>query len=101
MPEFIPIFFVLFFAVFIAMIIYSISYASKLRKQNNIPIKSFSVDGKKYFIFSKQNYNRYYNNQVVYELRDRNNLVIGTFNSLNDILVLLSIDEFPSEDMFE
>lgn len=100
MPEITGTFFLIFFSVFIGIIIYSISRANSLRKQNDTPIKKFSVDGIQYLIYSKQSYNRYYSNQVVYELRDKNNQIIGTFNSLNDILVLLNIDKFPSEDMF-
>ena len=83
------------------MIVISISNtAKKIRKRNNEPIKKFNVHGKTYVIYSKLNYNRYYSNQVLYELRDSNGNILGSFNSLNDILVLLNLDEFPKEDIF-
>lgn len=99
MPQFFSVFIILFFAVFISIIILMITQTKKINQQNNTPIKQFSVEGKKYLIFSKQR-NSYYSNIVIYELRDSNGSVLGSFNSLNDILVLLNIDKFPSEDIF-
>jgi uncharacterized protein YpmB len=99
MPGFISVFIVLFFAVFVSIIILMVKQTKKMNQQNNTPIKQFSVEGKKYLIFSKQT-NSYYSHNVIYELRNSNNIVIGSFNSLNDILVLLNIDKFPSEDIF-
>lgn len=99
MPGFFSVFIVLFFAVFISIIVLMITQTRKIHQQNKTPIKQFSVEGKKYLVYSKQS-NSYYHNNVVYELRDANNNVIGSFNSLNDILVLLNIDKFPSEDIF-
>jgi len=99
MPQFFSVFIILFFAVFISIIILMITQSKKMHQQNNTPIKQFSVDGKKYSIYSKQT-NSYYSHNVIYELRDSNGQVVGSFNSLNDILVLLNIDNFPSEDIF-
>ena len=100
MPEFFAGFAFIFLAVFISLVVVTISNAVKVRKSNKEPIKKFNLDGKMYLIYSKQNYNRYYSNQVMYELKDPNGNVLGTFNSLNDILVLLNLDKFPSEDIF-
>lgn len=100
MPPFFSGFFVIFFIVFILIVVTGITNNLKIRKRNQEPIKKFSVEGKTYLIYSKLNYNRYYNNQVMYELRDSNGNILGSFNSLNDILVLLNLDEFPKEDIF-
>lgn len=101
MPPFFSGFITIFFIIFVLMIVISISNtAKKIRKRNQEPIKKFNVDGKTYVIYSKLNYNRYYSNQVLYELRDSNGNILGSFNSLNDILVLLNLDEFPKEDIF-
>src|SRR5690554_4464432 len=100
MPPFFSGFFVIFFIVFIVIVVTGITNNLKIRKRNQEPIKKFSVEGKSYLIYSKLNYNRYYNNQVMYELRDSNGNILGSFNSLNDILVLLNLDEFPKEDIF-
>lgn len=102
MPPFFSGFITIFFIIFVLMIVISISNtAKKIRKRNQEPIKKFNVDGKTYVIYSKLNYNRYYSNQVLYELRDSNGNILGSFNSLNDILVLLNLDEFPKEDLFD
>jgi len=100
MPPFFSGFFTIFFIVFIIVVVVSITNTLKIRKRNHEPIKKFKVNGKSYVIYSKLNYNRYYNNQVRYELRDSDGNVLGSFNSLNDILVLLNLDEFPQEDIF-
>ena len=101
MPPFFSGFITIFFIIFVLMVVISISNTAKIRKRNHEPIKKFNVDGKTYVIYSKLNYNRYYSNQVLYELRDSNGNILGSFNSLNDILVLLNLDEFPKEDIFD
>ena len=101
MPGFVSVFFILFIILFITIIIYNISIVSRVNKQNKTPIKQFRHEGETYKIYAKQSFNRYYSNQVVYELRNDREETIGTFNSLNDILVLLNLENFPSKDIFD
>jgi|SRR5690554_3634198 len=100
MPGFVSVFFILFIILFITIIIYNISIVGRVNKQNKTPIKQFNLDGKMYKVYSIKTYHRTSNNRVVYELRDGQDQIIGTFNSLSDILVLLNLDNFPNEDIF-
>lgn len=91
----IPIFLVIFVGVF-AFAIYSMMKAAK---RNNTPIKEFSVYGKKYLLYSMVSYNRY-SNAVIYVLKDEKGTLLGSFNSLDDVLTFLNIKEFPSDDRY-
>ena len=99
MTLFIGTYFTLFTAVFVGIIVFTIIKSVQTKKHNDQVIKKFSLEGKTYLLYSKKPYNRYHH-QITYELRLSTGEIIGTFNSLNDILVLLNIDEFPEEDMF-
>lgn len=100
MPGFINVFFGVFIVLFLTTIIYTISRNVRLVKSNNKPIKEFRLNGKNYLLYSIKNYNRYYSNQITYELKDDLGNFYGAFNSLNDVLVFLDIDSFPENDIF-
>lgn len=101
MPGFFTGFFILFFILFITAIVFNITRVGRMNKQHKTPIKQFRHEGETYKIYAKQSFNRYYSNQVVYELRNDREETIGTFNSLKDILVLLNLENFPSKDIFD
>lgn len=101
MPGFFTGFFIIFFILFITAIVFNITRVGRMNKQNKTPIKHFRHEGETYKIYAKQSFNRYYSNQVVYELRNDREETIGTFNSLKDILVLLNLENFPSKDIFD
>lgn len=97
MPNFVPFVFAIFFMIFAGVFISIFVFTSKARKNNNTPIKRFSVYGKTYSLFSVVSYNQY-TNSVIYQLKDDKGALLGSFNSLDDVLTFLNIKEFPADE---
>ncbi len=97
MPEFFGVFISVFFLIFIGIFAFVIYSTLKAHKNNNKPIRQFTIYGKTYLLFSVISYNRY-SNAVVYQLKDEKGELLGSFNSLEDVLTFLSIKEFPRDD---
>lgn len=93
------IFPVIFFVLIIVSMISIIVYNKKRIGNNRKPIKEFRIGSKKYLLYSIRT-SSYYTNHISYELKDEEGTFYGAFNSLNDVLVFLNIDEFPSNDIF-
>lgn len=99
MPLAVQIFIPIFVFIFIGIFVFAIISTAKSVKNNNTAIKQFSVYGKKYLLYSMVSYNRY-TNAVIYQLKDDKGVLLGSFNSLDDVLTFLNIKEFPNDDRY-